>query len=687
MSRQRFIKDTQDKIDNSDVIISAGRMEFADSRIPDFKQKIGKQYVDFGDQNNYPSYLLELYNKSAKHNAIINGKCIYILGSGFESQEEIGKTFLTKANEKQSWDDLSKMICADIENFGGVYLQVIPKKLGGYNVYHISYDKIRTNENNSSFYYKKKWENNMQSADKIYPSFVSGIKETSIYYYKEYRCGKNPYALPSWVAACNWIESDIEVSKATLTNAKTGFSASKFINFYNGDVPEAKKKSIEKRLENAATGSEGKKMLIGFNNDPAKKPTVDDLGSSDLTKEDFTQVDNLITSNIFAAHSVTHPLLFGIQQEGKLGSSQELRVAYDIFKNTYANAKQRGLEGIIKFFAGVNGINAEFKIKDVEPIGLEFTEATLLQVAPRSWILEKLGIDPIKYPDTAPINKENTPGTTNPNPQPIGADMSVNSVLTNLTGKQHQQISRIVRQYGQGKLNKVQAALMLKNGFGFSDEDVNNYLGEEQSFEKVDEFDEMEIALMFQDYGEDRANFQILKTENYIGQEDELKFAFKTVTELTDNQKKVLELLQKSPDLNNQQVAETLQMRLDEVETIINTLIAAGSIEAVIKGGSIIRKVLDLVPKKTLPDIQVMYTYEKRPEVSGATLLKTSRPFCVTMVGLSEQKMFSKVDIQRLTERLGYSVFKRAGGFWNNHGTIEWHCRHGWMRHVVIKSK
>ena len=28
-------------------------------------------------------------------------------------------------------------------------------------------------------------------------------------------------------------------------------------------------------------------FLIGFNNDPAKKPTIDDLGASDLTKEDF----------------------------------------------------------------------------------------------------------------------------------------------------------------------------------------------------------------------------------------------------------------------------------------------------------------------------------------------------------------------------------------------------------------
>jgi hypothetical protein len=679
MSRQRFTKDTQVKPEQGDIV-AVGAMEFADSRIPDFKKKAGKDYVDFGDQNDYPSYLLELYNKSAKHNAIINGKCIYILGSGFESHDEAGKTFLSKANEKQSWNELSKMLCPDIENFGGVYIQVIPRKLGGYNFYHISYNKIRTNEDNTKFYYKKKWENNMQAPEKSYPAFTPGIKETSIYYYKEYRCGKNPYALPAWVAACNWIESDIEVSKATLTKAKTGFSASKFINFYNGEPNETKKKGIEKRLKNVATGSEGETILIGFNNDPNKKPTVDDLGASDLTKEDFTNVDNLITSNIFAAHSVTHPLLFGIQQEGKLGSSQELRVAYDIFKNTYANAKQRALEGIILFFSKVSGVNSEFKLKDVEPIGLDFTEQTLIEVAPRSWILEKLGIDPLKYPDAAVGGK----GTA-----AVNTNMSVNSVLTNLTGKQHQQISRIVRQYGQGKLTRAQAAHQLKSGFAFSDEDVMTYLGDEQqSAQFADQTDENEIALLFEEFGDVRESFEILKSENFLGEEEEeMKFAFKTVTELTDNQKQVLELLQKSPDLTNQQLADTLQMKLDEVETIINTLIAAGSIEAVAKGGSIIRKVLDLAPKKTLPDIQVMYSYEKRPEVPGPVLLKTSRPFCVKMVGLSQTKLFSRSDIQKISERLGYSVFNRAGGFWNNHGEIEYQCRHGWQKHVVIKKK
>jgi hypothetical protein len=162
-------------------------MEFADSRIPTMEEKRGYEYVPFGDRNDYPNYLLWLYNKSAKHNAIINGKCVYILGNGLSSEDPAGELFLKKANEKQSWDELIKMACLDIENFGGCYFQVIPKLIGGYNYYHIAYDKIRTNDHNTCFYYKKKWENNLVKAEKEYPAFNPTIKQTSIFYYKEYR--------------------------------------------------------------------------------------------------------------------------------------------------------------------------------------------------------------------------------------------------------------------------------------------------------------------------------------------------------------------------------------------------------------------------------------------------------------------------------------------------------------------
>lgn len=676
MNPKRYTKAMPVKNTN-DEMIEVGAMEFADSRIPLMEIKRGVEFVPFGDRNDYPTYLLWLYNKSAKHNAIINGKCVYIMGNGLMTDSEPGKVFLQKANEKQSWDQLMKLACLDIENFGGVYFQVIPKLAGGFNVYHMSYDRIRANEDNTCFYYRKKWNNTWEQPEAEYPAFNPSNNKTSIFYFKEYRCGKNPYALPSWVAACNWVESDIEVSRHTLTNAKTGFSASKFINFYNGEPDEDKKRKITARLENAATGAEGKKVLIGFNNDPTKRPTIDDLGASDLTKEDFGAVDDLITNNIFSGHNITHPLLFGIQQEGKLGNASELKTAYEIFKNTYVTHKQKQIEEIVGYFSGVAGVDAEYHLKDVEPVGMELDPVQFKELLPKEWILEKFGIDPAKYGIQTAVN--------NVMPEQMG-----NEALIKLSGRQQQNLLRIVRLFSQGKLTKGQASIQL-SAYGFTDDQINQYLGldenpmtaDQQFMDDSDEF----IADMFAEYGEDRANFSILKSEVYTGQDDDFQMSFAAVSEFTEREAKIMELLKKQPDLSNVQIAEALKYDTNVVDDIVENLVKREIIKAEIVGGIPVRKILERLPAQTLPEIKVMYTYEKRDGVAGPELLKTSRPFCVKMVGLSKSRMFSRQDIQKLSERLGYSVFKRAGGFWNNNGTIEFQCRHGWVKHVVIKKK
>ena len=42
-----------------------------------------------------------------------------------------------------------------------------------------------------------------------------------------------------------------------------------------------------------------------------------------------------------------------------------------------------------------------------------------------------------------------------------------------MTGRHQQQLLRIIRQYGQGKLNKQQASVLLRTGLGLKEEDIN----------------------------------------------------------------------------------------------------------------------------------------------------------------------------------------------------------------------
>lgn len=373
-------------------------LTFAEARQPDYKEKKGIGYYEYGHMNDYPEYLLELYKKSAKHQALIKGKINYICGNGWKAGDVYGELFIKRANQVETLEEVTKKIVTDNELFGGFYLQVIWSMNGMISdIYHVDYSKVRTNKDNTEFWIKDNWKDRHEEV-KVYPAFNPNFpKGSQILFVKEYRAGISIYPLPSYFGGLNYIESDIEVSKHVLGNAQTGFTPSKLITLPNGEPNPEEKRIIERKFENKFTGSDGKKFLLSFVNDSGRKPIIDDLGASDLTKEDFGHVDELIRTNIYVAHQITTPALFGIAEPGKLGSRQEMRDGYEIFKNTYINYKQRQIEAVINMIGSYRGVKEPMTLISVEPIGIEFGEQTIAAVAPKEWILEKLGIDMSLY--------------------------------------------------------------------------------------------------------------------------------------------------------------------------------------------------------------------------------------------------------------------------------------------------
>ena len=678
-------------------------LKFDDSKIPEFKEVRGKKYTWFGEDNDYPNYLVKLYNKSAKHNAIINGKVTYIFGEGMYAKVEdaIADRFMFKVNSAgESLNDIVKKCAIDIEIFGGFYLNIIPNKLGQIaDIYHLDFNRVRANEDSSMFFYKNDWTNQRDSIAE-YPAFNSkDINYSSIFQYKEYRPGLRTYPLPNYIGCMNYIESDMEVSKHTLTNAKTGFSASKMINFFNGEPAPEMQRDIHKRLEKKFTGADGSKIVVTFNNDISKAPTILDLGSSDLTKEDFQKVDALITANLMAGHQITTPALFGIAEPGKLGSRNELKIAYDIFNNTYVSHKQRTLEKVFNYLAKFVGIETELFIRSVDPIGIDISDAVLLQAAPKSWLLEKMGVDTTKYNDASTTGTATKPAAMEAE-EALSDAPAINSVLTNLTGRQHQQINRIVRQYTQGKLSKDQASLMLKNGFGFNDNDVAAYLGlNDAQFDKV--YTEAEVAEMLINEGEMEHDFICVKSKevNFASDKDMMidelniyqsNFA-KTVTEIEGE---ILKLVNKDAKITTDVIAKALNIDKAYVEKVLIRLEEQGMIKsAEIKklGETVIeRKLTKSLPsligdlKVKLPEIMIKYSYEVKPGV-GPAVIPGTRPFCKMMI--EKKRYFSRQQIENLSMQLGYSLWDRRGGFWNEgNGVISASCRHIWKSNIVIKK-
>jgi hypothetical protein len=653
-------------------------LTFAEAKQPEYKEKKGEGYMQYGQNNDYPQYLLDLFNKSAKHNAIIRGKVNYIVGNGWTGEQAI----VQKVNRDETLNDLTKKVALDLELFGGAYIQVIWSVMGGQvaELWHCDYTKIRTNKDNTQFWYKEDWKatRNQEKAE-VYSAFnPANPQGVQILYVKEYRPGMNVYSLPGYFGALNYIESDVEVSKHVLGNAQTGFSASKLITLPNGEPSPEEKRLVSRQFDNMYTGADGKKYLLAFVNDLTRKPIVDDLGASDLTKEDFGRVDELIQTNIFSGHQITSPDLFGIAVPGQLGNRQQLRDSYEIFNNTYVRYKQMQIEGVFNMLGQYAGVTEELKLQPVDPIGIDFSENVILQVAPKEWILEKLGIDPTQY------------GIVAETEQPMAASpLSVNEHIKGLKGREWQNMQRIIRDFNKGKITREQASSMLKGGYALSDEEVSTWLGAEEL-----EFNETDFQVFFE-FGEDRSAYEVFKSKTRFNDDADFEM-FADVSQLQSN---ILDLIVKDKRITPEVIADTLKEDVGAVKRVIDLLIEKGFIKtSEVKQGKGIDSNIIIERQLTAPigqiveaikpqttQILIRYSYEWKQGFNDGDL-DTSRPFCKYLV--TANKFYSRSEIEMMSARLGYSVWDRRGGWYTKPGTNTHSpsCRHEWKSNIVKRK-
>ena len=141
-------------------------IHLAEFNLPQVTETTNKDWIQFGTDNMYPQYLLELYNGSSINNAIIKGVSAMIYGEGLDATDK-----QDSEEHKEQWlrltsllghsqKDLLKCLAFDLKLFGMCYVNTIWNKPRTkiVEMYHIPAQYIRSGKadgygNVNDYYY------------------------------------------------------------------------------------------------------------------------------------------------------------------------------------------------------------------------------------------------------------------------------------------------------------------------------------------------------------------------------------------------------------------------------------------------------------------------------------------------------------------------------------------------------
>ena len=191
-----------------------------------------------------------------------------------------------------------------------------------------------------------------------------------------------------------------------------------------------------------------------------------------------------------------------------------------------------------------------------------------------------------------------------------------------------------------------------------------------------------EVLEHFKNCGTSKEGITILHSDEFkFNSDDEIIDAFfkDSFANVTETQGRIITMLQNGESYDA--IVKALDLKPIEVTQQILKLQNLGYLE----GGEPTSK--GLKETATRESISVVYSYEKRPDVDGDSILPNgrTRPFCETLVRMD--KVYSRSEIDSISNAIGRDVWYYRGGWYHNPETNKNtpSCRHFWKQNVIIK--
>ena len=352
---------------------------------PEIKEVRNKDWVSYGQDNDYYQYLIDRYNGSPTNNAIVNGLSEMIFGKGLNATDSDRKPEEYAQMISLFKKDTVRKFCYDLKLMGQCAIQVIYSKdrTKIAQVEHLPVETIRAekvNENSNQvegYYYHSDWLNvKPNDQPQRIPAFGTSNEAIEILCVKPYRAGFYYYSPVDYQGGLQYAELEEEIANYHLNNIKNGLAPSMLINFNNGIPNEEERELIERRIYDKFSGSSAAgKFILSFNDNTESGATLEPVQLSDAHNQ-YQFLSDESSKKILVSHRIVSPMLFGIKDNTGLGNNaEELQTASILNNNVVIKPFQELLIDSFNQILAFNGISLNLYFETLQP--LEFNEEVL----------------------------------------------------------------------------------------------------------------------------------------------------------------------------------------------------------------------------------------------------------------------------------------------------------------------
>lgn len=331
--------------------------------LPTEKKNQNVPWVVWGEKNNYPLYIFNLYKNVPTLNSAVNTLVDYICG------DEVKSSWVYNTPEYIS--DLVYDVAKSYAIYGGFALCVLRNIAGDIvKIECLDFKNVRSDEHGEYFFYSKDFnkKNSRNVSALKYPKFDKTHTEilSSIFYYKDDKY--QTYPTPIYEAAIAACEIEKSIDEFHLNNINNNFNGSCLISFNNGTPDDEVKREIERNFEEKFTGKQNAgRIVIAYNEDKDHAVTIEKLETEDFS-ERYKTLAERSRQAIFTAFRCT-PALLGIPSENNGFAAEEYQSEYVLFYRTMVCPIQKM---IVKTLNSITDISLE-----IVPFTIQFPDVTI----------------------------------------------------------------------------------------------------------------------------------------------------------------------------------------------------------------------------------------------------------------------------------------------------------------------